>query len=611
MENFIEWETLSFKKESGKEKIRCPKCDGQRSDKKDKSLQINHNDGFGKCHYCDALTFKNEDKGILTEKTYVDLKNKHHKQAFDELKILNYISTRKIKESTLKSLYVTFEKYYQPAKQKEVDNIVFNYYEGSKLVNKKYRSADKKFTQTSGGKPIFYNINSVIGQKEVYIVEGEFDVLAMHEHGVKNVISVPNGANDNDEYWKNSEKYIKDVQKFIIAVDNDTKGNELKDKIAQRLGRYRCEFLEFKNKDANGDLIDGCLSETLKNRKRFPVNGTFTVSDLKGGILDLYENGLPETIKPKSYFFSEFSQSFSVMRGQVTTGTGIPSHGKSNFTDWLVLNLINDYDLKASWFSPEHSPMSLYHTNLMEKVVGRSFWKDKPDSVGNNLPRITKNEIDTYEEWANEKIYLTSASGELPTWDWLLDKFKEQMFTFGIDIFVVDAFNKVLLPPGNKLEQINIVLTKLTHFAQSNNVIIFLVAHPTKMQKSQDTNLYNVPTLYDVSGSADFRNQTHNGYTIYRNWDTESTEAGTDFYNMKTKFNFQGEIGAKISFNYSMVNGRYYEKGTKEPLFSLIKRDSNEIDWSKEDIPNIYEQEKEILTVSPTDAFGTDEDIPF
>ena len=57
------------------------------------------------------------------------------------------------------------------------------------------------------------------------------------------------------------------------------------------------------------------------------------------------------------------------------------------------------------------------------------------------------------------------------------------MYSFGIDIFVIDAFNKVLLPKGNKLEEINIVLTKLTHFAQSNNVIVFLVAHPTKMQK--------------------------------------------------------------------------------------------------------------------------------
>ena len=56
------------------------------------------------------------------------------------------------------------------------------------------------------GKPIFLTINSVIGVDEVYIVEGEFDVLALHQVGIKNAISVPNGANDNDNYWINLEK---------------------------------------------------------------------------------------------------------------------------------------------------------------------------------------------------------------------------------------------------------------------------------------------------------------------------------------------------------------------------------------------------------------------
>ena len=276
--NFIDWETLKLKKQKGVEKIRCPKCDEQRSDKKDKSLQINHNQGFGKCHYCEALTFRENTE--QTTKEYTNINPKDISVLKDASKIISYISTRKIKESALNALYVSFEEYYQPAKNKKGDNIVFNYYEGSTLVNKKYRSADKKFTQTKGGKPIFYNINAVIGQKEVYIVEGEFDVLAMYQSGFKNTISVPNGANDNDEYWKNSERYLKDIKKFIIAVDNDEKGNILKDKIAQRLGRYRCEVIECQGKDANDDLISGCIVDSIENRKRFPVSGTFTVSEL-------------------------------------------------------------------------------------------------------------------------------------------------------------------------------------------------------------------------------------------------------------------------------------------------------------------------------------------
>jgi twinkle protein len=568
MTNFIDWNTLDFKKTSGKEKVRCPICDAANKRAGDKPIAINHNDGYGKCFRCESLTFKEKKENDYSKKQYTDLTKVEIKKVIDE-DIMRGVKLRKISENTLNALYVTFEKYYQPAYQKEVNNLVFNYYEGSKLVNKKFRAKGKKFTQTSGGKPIFYNINSVIGQDEVYIVEGEFDVLAMYEHGIKNVISVPNGANDNDDYWLNSESYLKEIKKFIIAVDNDEKGNDLKEKIGQRLGRYRCEYIEWQNKDANGDLIAGCISETLQNRKRFPVNGTFTVNDLMGDILDLYDNGLPETFSPKDSCFKGLKEMYSVMRGQLSVGTGIPSHGKSNYTDWYVLNLIKDYNLKGSWFSPEHSPMSLYQSNLIEKVIGRNFWKDK-----DGHKRITKTEIKKYEEWANERIYLTDVSdGEFPTWDWLFDKFKEQMFNFGIDIFVIDAFNKVLLPKGqNKIDAINEVLTKLTSFAKTNNVFIFLIAHPTKMQKNEKTGLLNTPTLYDVSGSADFRNQTHNGYTIYRYFgdDVTGKDGYTEFTNMKTKFNFQGQIGGVVNFKYCELNGRFYSNGI-EPTYSFLE----------------------------------------
>ena len=79
-----------------------------------------------------------------------------------------------------------------------------------------------------------------------------------------------------------------------------------------------------------------------------------------------------------------------------------------------------------------------------------------------------------------------------------------------------------------------------------------------------------MPTLYDVSGSADFRNQTHCGYTIYRTFATDTTDDYTSFYNMKTKFSFQGEIGAKVDFKYCDINGRYYTENSGLPIHSLI-----------------------------------------
>jgi twinkle protein len=552
MKDFLEWETIAFKKQNGNEKLPCPNC---AKGKGDRSLSVVHSKGFAKCHRCEILSFRESLEKKEVEYTLPKQDWKNYTKLSDQM--VKYLETRSIPQSVAIELGWTEEKNWQPAMSKEVQNLVYNFFEGEKIVNKKYRSGGKKFTQSAGGKPILYNINSTIEAKEVYIVEGEMDVAALYAVGIKNVVSVPNGANDNDDYWKNSKEYIEEIQSFVIAVDMDEKGQALKESIAQRLGRYRCSYVEWEGKDANDDLISGVLDKTAKNKKRFPVSGTLTIDDLYDGVIDLYDNGLPSTLYPKSKSFGLWSKYFSLMRGQLTTVTGIPSHGKSTFTDWYVLNLVNDYGLKASWFSPEHSPTTLFQTRIIEQATGANFWGK---SNGVKCPRITKKTINDYREWAQQKIYFTECDkGQLPTFDWLFDKFKEQMYSFGIDIFVVDAFNKLILPKGREIEGIRRVLTQLTSFAQANNVIILLVAHPTKMHKN-DKGIYPVPTLYDVAGSADFRNMTHNGFTVYRNFENEEegVQEGTSVINMKTKFNFQGTIGEAENFNYNHLNGRFY-----------------------------------------------------
>lgn len=591
MNVFLEWDSLPFKKRSGNEKMICPNCNHTRTNKKDRSLSISHSGGFGKCHHssCGALVFKESNKPSETEKVYTMPKQDWHNYTQLSDRMVKYIEERKIPQSVAIELGWSEEIHWQPAKNEKVNNLVYNFFEGDKVVNKKYRSSDKKFSQSAGGKPILYNINSAIGSKEIYITEGEMDVAALYAIGIKNVVSVPSGANDNDDYWINSKPYLEDVEKYIIAVDNDEAGEKLKELIAQRLGRYRCNYIEWKGKDANDDLITGDLKESIKNLKRFPVSGTLTISDLYEDVLDFYDNGLPNTFKPKDKSFGQWGKKFSSMRGQLTTVTGIPSHGKSNFNDWYVLNLVKDYDLKASWFSPEHSPTSLYQINFIEKVIGKNFWGK---SNGVKVDRITKQELSDYREWAEQKIYFTECDkGSLPTWDWIFEKFKEQMFSFGIDVFVIDAFNKLILPSGNSQDAIRLVLTKLTAFAQANNVQIFLVAHPTKMQKNEK-GVYNMPTLYDVSGSADFRNMTHNGYTVYRNFEDEENgiSEGTDIINMKTKFSFQGEIGSSEQFSFNHLNGRYYTGNPDNKSFL----DTAEVELPKPTAQEAFELEDEV-----------------
>ena len=134
-------------------------------------------------------------------------------------------------------------------------------------------------------------------------------------------------------------------------------------------------------------------------------------------------------------------------------------------------------------------------------------------------------------------------------------------------------------------------------FAQMNNVIIFLVVHPTKMRKKENGD-YEMPTLYDCSGSADFRNQTHDGFTVYRHFEEDLNNGidknDVDFVVQKVKMKFQGEMNGFERFRFDVVSGRYYSKDQNPPTFVFDKEN--------ETLPN----------QQPEDAFGMQqENLPF
>ena len=175
--NIQNWDLIQTNKTNGTAKLKCPACTDTRKNKQDRSLYVNFNSGVGKCFNdgCSALFFKDSiEKSIVKENYTLPEQTWRNYTTLSDNLVKHVETERKINQYTLNHFNVTEEKYYQPALSKEVNNIVFNYFEGDVLVNKKYRSGNKKFTQSKNGKPIFYNINSIIGETECYITEGEF-----------------------------------------------------------------------------------------------------------------------------------------------------------------------------------------------------------------------------------------------------------------------------------------------------------------------------------------------------------------------------------------------------------------------------------------------------
>ena len=181
--------------EVGKTQGTCPVCSHTRKpeNKKKKCASYDWERGLGTCHNCDS-TFQlhtYQRKGN-SDREYV--RPAAQEYAEPSSKVVDWFKSRGISQKTLIDLRCGEGSEFMPQTGKTENTIKFNYYIGNQLINIKYRDGRKNFKLYKGAEKVFYNINSIVGHNSCVIVEGEIDVLSLHEAGVPNVISVPNGA---------------------------------------------------------------------------------------------------------------------------------------------------------------------------------------------------------------------------------------------------------------------------------------------------------------------------------------------------------------------------------------------------------------------------------
>jgi len=535
---------ITIKKNSGQVKTKCPKCSYDRKKKSDPCLSVNIDEGVWNCHNCGW-------KGTLKQNNYMEQTVFVRPKKVKKLSkysdgMIKYFASRGISEKTLIDNKVGEGMEYMPQVQSERNTIQFNYYKDSELINIKYRDAEKNFKLVKDAERILYGLDDIKDCEEIIIVEGEVDKLSFYESGYKNCVSVPNGASNL------KLEYIKDLpdnlKKVYIATDNDEPGRKLAEELSRRIGRDICYRVDFQEcKDAN-EALELDLSLFIKNAKAYPLQGVLGVDSFDIDIDDLYKNGLQ---RGDTTGHATFDNLFSFTTSQLTVITGVPTHGKSNWLEHMCIKLAANSDWKFGVFSPEHYPLQLHFSVLAEKFIGKSF-RDL-----NKYERMSRDELNKAKNFISESFNWIRPDGDVFTIDAILESAAGLIKRHGIKGLIIDPYNKISAPFGSQSETqyINEFLTKLTIFKQKYDIHIFLVAHPRKMQK-KDNGLYDVPTLYDIAGSANFYNQVDNGITVYRNFETGLSHV----YVQKVKFRHIGEIGEAV-FQYNMQNGRYNELG--------------------------------------------------
>jgi len=508
----------------------CPQCSAGRKKSKEKCLSVNTLEGVWNCKHCGWT-------GSLKEKQYKVIP--YEKPILPE-NVLDYFNKRGIPESILKQENIGFEN------SGGKGWIKFPYYYNSVVVNIKYRTAIKDFRQAKDAKKCLYRLDKISQtiKKTLVITEGEIDALSVLTIGFE-ATSIPDGAppantknyTSKFDFLKGTETLFDKFDKIIIAGDTDEPGEKLKKELGRRIGYEKCYTVSYPNdcKDINDVLVKHGktkVESVLLKAEPFPVDGIVNPMTCLNQLLHDYENGVEKGL---STGWGKLDSLYTVRTGEMTIVTGIPGSGKSNVIDDLCVNLALRYKWRIGVFSPENHPVERHLKTLLEKITVKSFFASKFGE------RMTKDEIRTGMKFLKDRFKFIVPKDDLITVEVILKYARILCLQHGIQGLIIDPWNEIehSQKSGEREDQyISRSLTKIRRFARLNGLHIWVVAHPTKLRKNDDGD-HDPPTMYEISGGAQWRNKADNGICIHRNFESGRTEV----YIQKIRFREIGEIG--------------------------------------------------------------------
>lgn len=278
-----------------------------------------------------------------------------------------------------------------------------------------------------------------------------------------------------------------------------------------------------------------------------------TASDLLQEVQELFANGMPRGDRTK---WAEVNRFYSVAPGYWTVITGVPSHGKSTWLDNLMIGLTIDHGWKWGIYSPENQPHEVHIASLAEKIIGKAI-------SGPHAGRLSSADL-------NHAISIIDASWRflalprdapnMANLDDVLEQFIEVLDHFencpkvGL---VIDPWNELDHTRPDRMaetEYISYQLSKWRQFHRVNNTHGFIVAHPMKLSRSKEGR-YPIPDLYDINGSAHWKNKCDNGIVVWRDEDKPGT---AEIHIKKVKFKHHGQAGMAL-LDYDFRTGIYYD----------------------------------------------------
>lgn len=348
--------------------------------------------------------------------------------------------------------------------------IAFPFYRDGKLANVKYREPkprkEAKIWAESNAMPCLYGWQALTGrERQMCLVEGEFDALAMTQYGMP-TLSVPNGGGRKQAVWIEQEfDRLAQFDRIFLALDQDDEGQAAAEEVMDRLGPERCRLVELPRKDANDCLQAGIRKEAM--REFFRHSRSVDPEELKRP--EAFRKALHQEFfcSPAEQVgfappFRSMQDEFRYRPGEVIILAGPNGSGKSQFAGHQTLEAMSQ-SVRACVASMEFRP-----SRYLKRMVRQAA------AVAEPAPEY----LDAIVSDWNDQLWIFSVTGTAKR-ERMLDVFRYARRRYGIRFFVIDNLAKCGFDEDDYNGQKRFV-DQLTDFAKDTDSTVLLVHHMRK-----------------------------------------------------------------------------------------------------------------------------------
>jgi len=308
-----------------------------------------------------------------------------------------------------------------------------------------------------------------------------------------------------------------------------------------------------------------------------PAKDVILCKDVEDKIFYTFRNG---TSRGDSTHFFELDNVYRMKRGEITLFHGIPNHGKSAFVYQLAI--VQSVKSGKRWgvFSPENIPEEEFYKDLIHTFIGKSTEKHHHNVM-------TESELQYGINFIHDHFFLICPENDLPTIDYMNNRFRELIIKHRIDGCIIDPYNQmendIMLKGGREDQYLSWFLTQAKRFAVESDVYYFIITHPKTGLKKEGAN-YECPGVYHLSGGAMWYNKCDNIVCVHRpNFYSDPLDKTVFIQSQKIKKQKLNGKPGTVELQYDAISARYYDKH-----YSPLGNNYENI----KQVQNFYEPEK-------------------